>query len=120
MKRMKRIKCFLWDDISLKCGGRNFILSLVSYAEIRHVMQISCPVQGILNCPQESSLQEKYGLNVVSLRSIYMHLLGGYFQVARSYSNMVNNSTKLLNETISLLCKMALETILSSLWYGEL
>lgn len=60
----------------------------------------------------------------VSLRAICMYILGSYFYVIKSYSNILltekYNKTKPLNETMSLLCKIVVVTLISSLCFGEL
>lgn len=102
MKIMKRTECVLWDDMSLKCGERNLTLFLFCCAEIRYIRQIRFPGTENVNLPPGKQVGSRIMTVFVSLRSAYMYSGGRYFYIVKSYSSIVNNNTKPLNETISL------------------
>lgn len=77
-------------------------------------------MQGILNCLKASRLEVKLWPHLCEFEICSYVFGGGYFYIVKPYSNIVNNNIKPLNETLFLLCKMALVTLISSLCYDEL
>lgn len=107
--------------ISLKSGWRKHIFSLFCCTEIGYIRQIRLPSFGNCKLPLDEQVGSRIMASslVVSLRSICIYIVRVYFYVRKSYANVVNSKTKPLNETISLICKIALVTLISSLCYGN-